>query len=178
MFISVSTATIINGEYIASLSKTLNTTSLATFTSSHRLTIATDRQNYIEIFVDNMKVYSSNTLPVSLSGTNLDVNFYQFTNVNNMTASTTWSNFLAYGNNKITVSGLKNGMTVVVNGTNGFQASAIGNSSGMATVDVSLEPLNLSVSVELNGQIIVTYGSQVQTGASLKLVTTSSTSST
>ncbi|MHB8565563.1 MAG: hypothetical protein ACYC7D_04245 [Nitrososphaerales archaeon] len=177
MSVSISTATFINGQYQPNLSKNLNVNvpTFPRYMSNNRLVIATDRSSFIKIFVDNTLEYSNTTMPVDLSSNSLSVNFYQFDNVDNETLSTTWSNFTASGSPNIIVSGLVSGMSVLVNGTNGFNQTAIGNSSGVAVIDVSSNPVNLEVSVELNGKVIDTYGSSVNAGTQLKLVSTSST---
>ncbi len=177
MSVSLSTATFINGQYQADLSKNLNVNVpfFSVYSPHHRLMIATDRSTFLKVWVDNTLEYSNNTMPVDLSSNNLAVNFYQFDNVDNETLATTWSNFTASASPTIAVSGLSSGMSVVVNGTNGFTQSAVANSSGVAVVDVSLEPSNLTVSVELNGKVIDTYGSAVNAGTQLRLVTTTST---
>ena len=150
----------------------LGGTFISQYTPMHRLTIATDRKSFIELFFDNTKIYSNSTMPIDLNGTNLSLNFYQFTTINNETIETSWSNFTAYAGNAVTVSGLTSGMTLVVTGPGGFQQSALGNSSGVATVEVTLNPADLNVTIDLNGRPVVSYGQNVSAGATLKLVET------
>ena len=177
MSVGLSTAAFINGQYQASLSKNLkvNVPFISTYTPLHKLTIATDRQSYVKVWLDNTLEYSNSTLPFDMSSNALSVNFYQFDNVNNETLGTTWSNFTAYGNPTITVSGLSNGMTVIANSTDGAMQTATANSSGVAIVNVASNPTNLNVSVELNGKLIDTYSTKLNAGAQLQLVTTTST---
>jgi hypothetical protein len=174
--VGVSTAAFVNGQYDAALSKNLPVAKPSLpYTPNHTLTIATDRHSYIRIWVDSILEYSNSTLPTPLGGNGIAVNFYQFDSVDNMTLGTTWSNFYAYRSSNITVTGLQSGMSVYVNGTNGFNETVPANSSGTAVVDVSQHPYNLTVSIELNGKIIDTYGSTVGSGAVLKLIATTST---
>jgi hypothetical protein len=174
VLVGLGSATIVNGKYDAALSKNFNVQVpfFQNFTSNHKLTIETDHLSYLRVYVDNILEYSNNTLPVDLNGSSFAVNFYQFDNVNNMTMGTTWSNFTMYSSPYVTVSGLQNGMQVLVTGGNGFNVTALGNSSGVAVLDVGNQPLNLIVSVQLNGRTIVTYQTRVNTGAELKLVVT------
>ncbi len=153
-----------------SIVQTLNSTTVPIYTPIHRLTISTDRKSYISFYVDNITLYSSTTLPIvqnpSYGGV---LEFSTRTSINNETNVATFSNVTLYASSKISVSGLQNGMGVVVRGPGGFTAASNANSSGIAVVDVSPEPTNLSVSVELNGSVIATYSSTVNAGAQLKL---------
>ncbi|MGI0090734.1 MAG: hypothetical protein ACREBS_03405 [Nitrososphaerales archaeon] len=173
IYVGISTASFLNGQYQPSLSKNLNASVpfFPTFSPNHKLTIATDRHSYFEVWVDNTLEYSSTKMPVDLSQSGIALNFYQFDNVNNMTLSTTWKNFTAYSSSFVTVVGLSPAMSIVVNGTNGFSGNANANSTGIAVVDVSDHPTDLQVSVELNGKIVVTYGTTVGAGAQLRLIT-------
>jgi hypothetical protein len=172
-YLSAATSTIINGEYRGSVSLArafVGVPDPSQYVPTHKLTIATDRTTFLELFVDDKLFYSStSTLPINLSGNTIAMNFYQFASVNNETISTTWSNFTAYANSRVIVSGLASGQTVVVNGPNGFTSTALANSTGVAIIDVSAEPMNLTVSVESNGNTIATYNETVEAGASLKL---------
>ncbi len=171
--IGASTASVVcNPECKYAGGKFLGGSFVSQYTPLHRLTIATDRKSFMELFVDNTKVYSNTTMPVNLNGTNLSLNFYQFTSINNETVTTSWSNFTAFAGNSISVSGLTTGMTLVISGPGGFQQNALGNSNGYAAIDVSLNPLDLNVTIDLNGRGIVSYGQLVSAGAVLKLVQT------
>jgi hypothetical protein len=170
LFIHAATASTVNGHSISN--KILASVFQPVFTSFHKLTIATDRSTFLDYFVDDNLIYSTNTMPVNLNGSSLSVNFYQFTSVNNMTISTTWSNYTAYSASKVFIIGLSSGQTVFVRGPNGFTSSASSDSNGIATVDVSAEPTNLTVSIEVDGAVIATYQGTVEAGATLKLVVT------
>jgi hypothetical protein len=152
------------------ISKVLATSFQPNYTPLHKLTIATDRKSFIDMYVDNTLLYSNTAMPVDMNGTSLALNFYQFTSINNETDSTTWSNVTAYKASSITVTGLASGMTVMVSGTNGFNVEAISSGSGVVVIDVSPEPLKLTVNVELNGRTIATYNGIVNAGATLSLV--------
>lgn len=180
MYVGISTAAFVNGQYDASLSKNLSpkVPFFSTYSPTHKLTIATDRHSYFEVWLDNTLEYSNATMPVDMNQSGLAVNFYQFDNVDNMTLSTTWKNFTAYSSPFVTVTGLSPGMSILVNSTSGnYTALANANSSGVAVVDASNHPTSLLVSVQLNGKTIDAYGSSVGAGADLKLVTTTSTTS-
>ncbi len=165
---SAQAAGLINGKIVT---ETLNSTNAPSFTPSHKFTIATDRKSFIELFVDNTKLYSSESLPIDLGGSSISISFYQFTSVNNETITTTWKNFTAYDSSAISVTGLQSGMSVFLEGQNGFSESVVANSSGIAVLDVSLDPLDLRISVELGGQTIATYEGTVGAGAQLELLT-------
>jgi hypothetical protein len=144
------------------------------YTPLHKLTIETDRKSYIDMFVDNTLVYSNTTMPIDMNTNSVDVNLFQFTTINNETDSTTWSNFTAYSNPTITVSGLPQGSEVIVNGTNGFSTSLANPiSNGTVTINVSPELPKFIVGVELNGTILATYKETVGSGAALNLVASS-----
>jgi hypothetical protein len=175
--VGISTAAFVNGQYDASLSKNLvPKVPTIPYTPNHTLTIATDRNSYIEIWIDNILEYSNSTLPVSLAGNSLTVNFYQFDDVDNMTLGTVWSNYTAYSGSNVTVTGLQNGMSLLVSGKNGFNETIPANSSGTAVADVTDEPANLNVSIQYNGNTIDTYGSLVNAGAVLNFIVNTSTS--
>ena len=161
----------------SSLLQTLNTVTIPNYTSSHRLTIATDRKSFIDFYVDNILLYSNTTMPISQpTGVPGQVELSMRTSVNNETDAVTFSNFTAYANSTISASGLsRQGMTLVVNGTNGFNASSIASSNGTATVNVSPNPVNLTVSIELNGKIIATYNVTVSAGAQFQLESSAKT---
>jgi hypothetical protein len=154
----------------ASVVQVLKTITNPTFTSQHRLTIATDRRTFISFYVDNELIYSNSTIPIeqnpSASGA-LEISMH--TSVNNQTEVATFSNATVYGSSTVTATGLSSGMTLVVNGPNGFTATGAANSSGIATVDVSPELSNLTVSVNLNGNLIANYSSPVSAGAEFAL---------
>src|SRR5487761_25856 len=170
--VGLGTAGFVNGVYNASLSRNLpvNVQSLR-YTPTHKLTIATDLHSYFEVWVDNVLEYSNSTSPIA-TGNNLALNFYQFDNVDNMTLGTTWKNVTVYSNSEIFVSGLSSGMTAVAKGANGFNATVAANSTGTAIIDVSNEPVSLTISVQQNGQTIATYSLSVNPGTELKLVST------
>jgi hypothetical protein len=163
-------AEVTNGKYIATINLA-NTHSTVYTPGEHTFTIATDWKTYLEMFVDNNMIYSSNTIPIYANGISLSPSFYQFTDVNNETISTTWSNFRAYSSSAVTVIGLSSGMEVVVTGPGGFLATAVANSSGVAVVEAPLDPLALSVSITLNGATVATYQGSVGVGAELEVVT-------
>jgi hypothetical protein len=170
--VGISTAAFVNGKYDSGLSVNLTPkVPYMSYSENHELTIATDLHSYFEVWVDNILEYSSSTVPIP-SGNTYGLNFYQFDNVDNMTLSTIWKNMTVHSSPYISVTGLSSGMTVVATGANGFNSTATPNSNGIANLDASNQPSNLSISVELNGQIIATYSSQVSIGTELKLVTT------
>ncbi|MHB8567193.1 MAG: hypothetical protein ACYC7D_12500 [Nitrososphaerales archaeon] len=142
-----------------------------TYSPLHKLTIATDKKTFIAFYVDNILVYSNSTMPIDLSGQGSQIEISQRTSINNETSSVTWSNATAYAGSNISVSGLSRGMTVVVNGTGGFNVTAVPSSNGTAFVIVAIEPMDLVVSVELNGKLIATYRGSLEVGAVLALVT-------
>ncbi|GEM_PF-1472264 len=144
----------------------LKNESVSSYTPTHKLTIATDRKSFIDLFVDNNLVYSSSTIPVNFASC-CSLSFFQFTNVDNETDYTTWSNFTIYSSSTVTVQGLSSGMFVIASGANGFSAN-VSASAGVAVVDVAPDPVNLSISIELNGQIIAT-ASKIDAGAVLEL---------
>lgn len=150
----------------------LNSTTLPSFTSLHKLTIVTNRKSFIQLYVDDTPVYSSAAVPVDLSVGAESLDFYQFTSVNNETSSTTWSNFSAYSSPDVTVSGLSQKMQVVIAGPDGFKVSSSPNSTGFAVADVALSPSDLSVSVNQTGQdeqTIAALSQTVDAGATLNL---------
>ena len=160
----------------ASVISNLNSITNTTFTPFHRLTIATNRKNFIGFYVDNTLVYSNNTMPIE-QNTEYGSPYVEFslrTSINNQTLSVTYSNFTAYTSSSVFVTGLSSGMTAIVNGTDGFNATASANSSGVATLNVVTEPTNLTVSVELDGKLIATYNQQIEIGAILDLETSNS----
>jgi hypothetical protein len=154
----------------ASVDQVLKTLTNSTFTSQHKLTIATDRKSFIDFYVDNELIYSSTSMPIkqnpSFTGA---LEFSMRTSVNNETEIATFSNLTVYGSSTITASGLGPGDTLLVSGPNGFVATANANSSGIATADVSAEPSGLSVSVTSNGSTIASYNGSVSAGADFKL---------
>jgi hypothetical protein len=167
--VGISTAAIVGGQYDSSLSKNLPVSeAILPYSPTHKVTIATDFHSYFDIWVDNTLEYTNSTAPITGQG-QLGLNLYQFDNVDNMTLSTTWSNMTIYSSSQITVTGLSSGMTVTALASGGFNSTATANSSGVATLDVSNEPVNLTIRIELNGQMIATY-SPVNAGAVLKLV--------
>ncbi|MHB1907398.1 MAG: hypothetical protein ACYCQJ_00850 [Nitrososphaerales archaeon] len=166
--IGVGTSTFANGEYVNGTTLYSTTES---FTPKHTLTIATDRKNFIEMFVDGREVYSSSTIPVSLNGSSIQAGLQMNTNINNETLSTIWSNFVAYSSNTISVSGLQSGMQVVVSGPGGFSANGTPSANGIANIDVANEPTSLLVAIEQNGKTIARANETVSVGASLNLVT-------
>ena len=153
-----------------SILKTLNTITLNTFTPLHRLTIATDRKTFIDFYVDNNLIYANSTMPISQSVANSGViELSTRTSINNETSAVTFSNVSAYSGSRISVSGLMSGMTLQVQGSNDFDASATANSSGLVSVSVIQEPVDLMVSVDLNGKLIANYSQPVSAGAQLEL---------
>lgn len=172
--VGIGTGVVINGTYQPNLSESLKplAPSFASFTSDHRLTIATDLRSYLYIWVDNVLEYSSSTIPFLVpSGSVLGLNFYQFDNVDNMTLSTTWKDVTVYATPYIFVSGLSPDMTTIVNGAGSFIVSANANSSGIAAVDVAAQPNNLKLAVEQDGKTIATYSAPVSIGTELQLAT-------
>jgi hypothetical protein len=150
----------------ASVVQTLRTVTNTTFSSQHKLTIATDRRTFIDFYVDNQLIYSSSTMPIEQSpATPGALELSMRTSVNNETEEATFSNVTVYGNSTIAAGGLSAGMTLVVTGPNGFAAAGNANSSGYAVVDVSADPADLVVSVTLNGNSIANYSSPVSAGA-------------
>ncbi len=175
MTFGAGTASIVNGKYVGG--KFLGGISVQNFTSHHTLTISTDRKSYLELYVDNYLIYRNTSLPISLNGTGIALNFYQFTSVNNETMKTTWTNFTSYSSSSIFVGGLSPGMTVEVNGLYGFNSSVSVNSSsssnGVVVMDVAPSPNNLTVKVLLNGTRIAEYSGAISVGAKLELLTKS-----
>jgi len=160
-----------------SVVKTLAMQDNPVFSPLHKLTIATDRKTFIDFYVDNTLLYSNSTMPIDLSGFGSAVELSQRTSINNETSSVTWSNFSAYPSSQLSVSGLSAGMNVVVNGTNGFNETVPANfSSGFAVANVSLQPTNLTISVQSNGTTIATFATSVSVGAELRFVTNVTTS--
>ena len=153
-----------------SVDQVLNSTIVPTYTPQHKLTIATDRRTFVDFYVDNILLFSSSTMPIeqnpSFGGV---LEFSIRTSINNETDSVTFSNITAYSSSHITASGLSNGMSLIVNGVAGFSETALANSDGMATVDVSSNPSNLMVSVVLDGNVIANYSNPVNAGAEFKL---------
>jgi hypothetical protein len=145
----------------------LNETVIGNFTGFHRLTIVTDRASYLEMFADDRLVYSNHNLESLLMDSQFSVEFYQFTSVNNETSSTTWSNFVALGSPDISVSGLSQGMVATIKGPGGFTSSSSPNASGVAVLDASACPADLTVAVEENGEILAMYPETIDTGTAL-----------
>src|SRR5579875_1311555 len=170
--VAAGTASVINGTYVGG--KYLGGFSETNFTSSHTLTISTDRKSFVKLFVDNRLVYANTTLPISLSnGTGIALNFYQFTSVNNETISTTWSNVTTYASNQIIVGNLTSGMSVIASGPGGFNTTVPANASGFAVIDASTSPTGVTIKVVLNGSTIATYPQPVSVGSRLELNATS-----
>jgi hypothetical protein len=157
----------------SSVLETLNQTTVNSYTPFHKLTIATDRSSYIDLYVDNTLVYSNHTMPIDLTGGSPAIMLSERTSVNGETDIVTWSNVLAYSSPFITASGLPIGATLVVSGTSGWSSSQVANSNGTAIVNVAPNPSNLSVSVELDGKTLASYSGTVQTGSVFTLVTSS-----
>ncbi|MDH2900790.1 MAG: hypothetical protein PXY39_07435 [archaeon] len=154
----------------ASVVQVLKTLTNSTYSPQHKLTIATDRKTFIDFYVDNQLIYSSSTIPIEQNPTSSGaLEFSMRTSMNNETEVATFSNLTAYSSSTISASGLSSGMTLVVLGPNGFAATGNANSSGIATVDVSAEPMNLTVSITLNGNTIASYTSSVSAGAEFEL---------
>jgi hypothetical protein len=135
----------------------------------HKLTIATDRRSFVEMYVDNNLIYSSSTMPIDLSGSTYEILLSERTSINGETFATTWSNAQIYSSNTISASGLPSGSSLVVNGTNGFSASQSPDSNGNAAVNVAPETSNLLVSVMMNGKVIASYTEPVEAGSVFKL---------
>jgi hypothetical protein len=154
-----------------SVVKMLANVLVPTFTPLHKLTIATDTKTFIDIYVDNTLLYSNSSMPISGLAPGGDVEFAARTSINNETNVVVWSNYTAYASPFVTVQGLSSGMTVLVNGTAGFKGNATASAgNGTVLLNVAPEPENLSISIELNGQIIATINS-VESGAVLDLST-------
>jgi hypothetical protein len=152
-----------------SVNKILNIETIPTFTSVHKLTVATDRRTFIDFYVDNTLVYSSSSLPIEQSPSyGAVIEFSTRTNINHEPDVVTFSNFTAYSNYTITGTKLPIGDTLEVKGPNGFMTNQTANSNGVAVVDVSAEPSNLLVSLISNGHTIATYRKPVEAGAVLQ----------
>ena len=66
-------------------------------------------------------------------------------------------------------------MSLVVNGAGGFSQTAVSDSYGVATVNVSLQPQNLTLGIESNGNLILSFPREVSAGAELKFVVNTAT---
>ncbi|MHB1907491.1 MAG: hypothetical protein ACYCQJ_01315 [Nitrososphaerales archaeon] len=154
----------------SSVNQVLNTIDNSTYTPLHTLTIATDRKSFIELYVDNILLYSSTTMPIDLSGGGGSIEISERTSINGEVDSVTWSNFLAYSSSEIAVSGLSSGMTLVASGSNGFNETLSSFSNGVGIINVTTSPSNVSVSVELDGKVIASK-SALKSGAFLTLNT-------
>lgn len=161
----------------SSIVKTLALINEPTYTPFHRLTIATDRKSYIDFYVDNTLIYSNSTLPANLgSGGLAQIELSQRTSINGEISQVTWSNLQVYSSSMITVGGLSSGMTAVATGPGGFnQTSTANSSSGVAMLNVALQPSNITVSVEQNGKVVDTYAAKVGAGAQLNFAANVST---
>ena len=159
----------------ASIVKTLALENNPVYSPLHKLTIATDRKTFIDFYVDNVLLYSNTTMPIDLSGGGLSLQLSQRTSINNETHSVTWSNAAAFTSSSIAVSGLASGMSLVVNGAGGFSQTAASDSNGVATVNVSLQPQNLTLGIESNGNLILSFPQEVSAGAELKFVVNTAT---
>lgn len=157
------------GDSIANTLATVNTNS--TFTPTHRLTIATDGKSYIYFYVDNYLLYHSNAIPIEQKsqGGGGALEFAMRTSVNNITEVATFGNVTAYRSPFVSITGLSNGMTAIINGTNGFNQTITVGSNGTVNFNVIESSINLVVSVKLDGKIIATYTQNLQIGSVLKL---------
>ena len=154
----------------SSVNQVLNTIDNSTYTPLHKLTIATDRKSFIELYVDNILLYSSTTMPIDLSGGGGAIEISERTSINGEVDSVTWSNFLAYSSSEIAVGGLSSGMTLVASGSNGFNETLSSFSNGVGIINVATSPSNVSVNIELDGKVIASK-SDLESGAFLMLNT-------
>lgn len=153
------------------VTQTLVRVSNTTYTPLHRLTIATDRRTYIDLYVDNERIYSNATLPTGFNGTGYALQLSERTSVNNEVSIVTWSNLLAYESGYISATGLPAGSTLVVaSGANNFQLEQSAGSNGTAIIDVVPQMGTFAVSVQLNGKTLVSYNAPAEPGSQFTLV--------
>lgn len=153
----------------SSVFKILNTTNFATYTAVHKLTISTDRKSYLDLYFDSTLIYSNTTMPVNMSGAISELQLSQRTSINNETSTVTWSNLEVYSSPSVIVENVPAGATVDVKGSNGFTVSNVQTVNGTAVIDVAVNPVNLSVSVIVDGKTLA-YPASINSGTVLALV--------
>jgi hypothetical protein len=130
---------------------------VSSYTPYHRLTIATDRKTYLDMYVDNTLVYSSTTtLPVSLSGS-YSIELSERTSINGETFAVTWSNVVIYSSNNVSgTTSAPSGTSHAANAQSQFRAviSAAVNRGSELSVE-SGNPNNFIMSAEMHGKDII-----------------------
>jgi hypothetical protein len=80
---------------------------VTSYTPFHKLTISTDRKTYLNMYVDNILVYSSKTMPITLNGA-YTLELSERTSINGETFAVTWSNVAIYSTNNTSIASHQN----------------------------------------------------------------------